>query len=214
MAIKSLFFDLDGTLTDSREGIVKSLKYAIQGLGMGPIPDERLTSFIGPPLQDTFTLLAGSSNRELIEKGMMLYRKRYSDTGMFENRVFDGIVPLLSALEARQYNIFVATSKPRIYAEPILDHFKLSGYFKRIYGQEMDGTRRHKDELISYILEQEGILADTAVMVGDRLHDIQGAKANQVAGIGVTWGYGTAAELEAAGAWKLCSVPKQIMEMI
>ncbi len=204
----SLFFDLDGTLTDPRDGIVRSIQYALKELGrMSPSAAE-LTRYIGPPLHESFSILLGTSDASRVEQAIALYRQRFAVEGIFENELYPGITVALTTLKARAHSLFVVTSKPTVFARKIVDHFALQAYFHNVYGSELDGTRANKAELIAHVLEQEHIPSNDAAMIGDREHDIKGALANAVQPIGVLWGYGSRAELIQAGAPVLCETPE------
>lgn len=205
-----LLFDLDGTLTDPRPGFVGSLRHALERLGTACPDDDVLASFIGPPLRGTFATLLQTADRALVERAMSLYRERYGEAGLFENEVYDGIREMLETVSGQASALFVATSKPRVYAERIAKHFGLDRYFARVYGAELGGRFDDKADLLEHLLAAEKVRADTAVMVGDRATDIVAARANGVRAIGVLWGYGSEAELVEAGAEGLCSAPAQL----
>ena len=195
----TVLFDLDGTLTDPAVGITTSIRHAMAELGRPLAPSEDLRWCIGPPLIDAFTRLL-DGDRDRAAEGVVAYRARYGVTGLYENEVYPGIPELLADLAADGRRLFVATSKPRVFAERILAHFDLARHFVAIHGSELDGTRVHKTDLVPWIVERERIDATSAVMVGDREHDVLGARAAGLATIGVRWGFGAAGELERAGA--------------
>ena len=196
----NIFFDLDGTLTDPGEGIVACIRHALVELGQ-PVPSvEVMRNCIGPPLQASFHELLGTDDAALAREGVRLYRERFVSVGMYENEVYPGIESCLEALAAAGHRLRVATSKPKVYAEQILVHFDLRSRFEAVYGSELDGIRTDKGELLRYALDDSGVGPAGSIMVGDRRHDIIGASRNNLAGIGVLWGYGSRAELEAAGA--------------
>ena len=195
-----LFFDLDGTLVDSRPGILASMRHALTLLGREVPSDETLSRFIGPPTHEAFRELLGSSDSEFVSRTIDIYRQRYAKLGLFEASVFPGISQGLRTLHAADYRLFVVTSKPRVYASTIIDHFELRQYFSQVYGSELNGERSNKGELIAHVLDSEGISAASAWMIGDRLHDVLGAKQNGVRSAGALWGYGSAEELSEAGA--------------
>ncbi|MBU1056413.1 MAG: HAD family hydrolase [Proteobacteria bacterium] len=206
----NLLFDLDGTLTDPFSGITKCISYALDMIGMQSPPRESLRWCIGPPLKDSFVKLLASDDDALSEKALTFYRERFGSVGLFENEVYDGIPEVLENLQEEGHTLYVATSKPAVYAERIIDHFDLHRYFKRVYGSELDGTRSDKTSLISHILQRESIAAFEASMIGDREHDIIGAKENGLCGYGVLWGYGTKDELEASGAYAFIKTPRDL----
>ncbi|MEO5714499.1 MAG: HAD family hydrolase [Luteolibacter sp.] len=208
-----LLFDLDGTLTDSRPGIIASIQHSLAENGL-PVPAaENLLWCIGPPILESFQKLVASAP-ELFESTVRSYRERYGSIGLFENSVYPGIVETLEELRGLGHVLHVATSKATVYSKPIIDHFGLNKYFASVNGSELDGTRANKAELIAHILEREKIAATDAIMIGDREHDIIGAKANGVTSIGVLWGYGTGAELMESGASLCARVPRLLPELI
>lgn len=207
---RALLFDLDGTLTDPRPGFVRSIQYALDRLGISCPAGEDLASFIGPPLRGTFATLLGTMDRALIEQATSLYRDRYSEVGLYENAVYDGIGEMLEAVSREASILFVATAKPREYAERIVKHFGLDRHFAGVYGAELGGRFDDKADLIAHLLEAERGRADAAVMVGDRASDIAAARANGVPAVGVLWGYGSEDELISAGADTLCAAPAQL----
>lgn len=193
-------FDLDGTLIDPKPGITKSVQYALHRLGIAVDDADTLVAYIGPPLQDSFVSLAGLSPADALV-AVDAYREYFTDTGIFESTVYTGIESALRGLKSDGWDLAVATSKPTVFAERILDHFELRWPFDCVAGAELDGSRRHKAEIVSFVLEAMGTdRAETCVMIGDREHDVAGAKANSIRSVGVTWGYGTARELCGAGA--------------
>ena len=206
----NLLFDLDGTLTDPYEGITRCISYALDMLGHKIPPEENLRWCIGPPLRDSFMKLLVTDDKALIERAVRLYRQRFGTVGLFENHVYDGIPEMLEALQQDGHTLYLATLKPTVYASRIIDHFGLQRYFTDIFGSELDGTRSDKTSLLSYLLQTELIESSTAAMIGDREHDIIGAKNNGVAGFGVLWGYGTKDELERSGAHAAFKEPPEL----
>jgi phosphoglycolate phosphatase len=196
----NLLFDLDGTLTDSRTGINKSIQYAMEKLQLSVPSENDLVGLIGPPLVETFGKLLPDPTTKNIEQAIVLYRERFADVGIFENSVYPGIQKALENFREMGVSLYLATSKPQIFAQRILAHFELDHLFKGIYGSEFDGTRQDKTELIRYLLETEEILRQHTTMIGDRYHDIKGGKANNLQTVGVLWGYGNSDELIDAGA--------------
>lgn len=200
MAFSTVFFDLDGTLTDSKEGIIRSVVHALESLSCPIPPDAMLHQFLGPPLLHSFTQYAGLSEEDA-HVAIDRYRERFSTVGLFENRVYDGIEPMLQSLTDAGKRLVVATSKPELFSVQILEHFGLAPYFARICGSNMNETRTRKDEVIAYALETCGVTdKSTVVMVGDRNHDVIGAKKNGLFSVGVLYGYGDREELASAGA--------------
>jgi phosphoglycolate phosphatase len=213
--VAAVLFDLDGTLTDSRLGILRSARYALERLSaekgrLFALPDDsELGWMIGPPLRDSFAKLVGAENVETL---MRFYLERYSPIGAFENYVYDGIPATLEALRTLGMRLFVATSKNGRDARRILEHFDLARYFEGIHGAKADGGRADKSELIAFVLESHGLdkVRDRIAMIGDRKFDAIGARAVGIAAIGALWGYGGAEELEAAGADPILETPKQV----
>ncbi len=210
---KNVFFDLDGTLTDSGEGILNSVEYALKKLGITNYERSKLYGFIGPPLMVSFGEFFGLSE-EKCKEGVRLYREYYSKKGIYENRLYDGIVPLLEKLKAAGINIVLATSKPHEFAEEILRYFGIARYFDHIAAAEMNGRRNEKSDIIAYALEISGAERAKTVMVGDRMFDVLGAKTMGIASIGVLYGFGTEDELVKAGADYIAKTPESISEIV
>lgn len=209
-----ILFDLDGTLTDPGLGITNAVMHALKRYGLAIPPREELYSFIGPPLWEMFQEYCHFSKEEA-EQAVEYYREYYRETGIFENRVYDGIRELLIQLQEAGKSIYLATSKPEVFARRILEHFDLAKYFTVITGCELDGHRVKKAEVIEYALEQGKVTDFTkAVMIGDREHDIFGAKQVGIDSIGVLFGYGSEEELKKAGADYIAPDPKTIGEII
>jgi phosphoglycolate phosphatase len=208
----TLFFDLDGTLTDPKPGITGSIQYALAKLGREVPSQDDLAWCIGPPLRASFVTLLGGE--EHADRGVELYRERFGDVGLFENSVYPEIEGVLGKLSQAGFRMFVATSKPHVFARRIVDHFGLAQHFQHVFGSELDGTRVHKADLIAYALQQTGADPSHSLMIGDRSHDVLGAKANGIDAIGVTYGYGSREELIAAGARQLCVSPQAVLDVI
>lgn len=208
-----ILLDLDGTLTDPREGIVKCIKHAFARLGDPCPPEHELERYIGPPLQASLAAAFGAGSPK-VARAIELYRERFSATGIYENTVYPGIPEALEALKRLGATLIVATSKPTVFAERILDHFGLARGIDAVFGSELDGTRSDKAQLIAHVLEVRSISPAAACMVGDREHDVRGAKANGVAGIGALWGFGSKEELLEAGAVALCEDPAHLVEIV
>ncbi|RLQ94664.1 HAD family hydrolase [Falsibacillus albus] len=192
---KFILFDLDGTLSDPKVGITKSVQYALHRMGIDEPAVDKLDGFIGPPLQVSFKEHF-HFNEVDTQKAIDLYRERFKEKGMFENKLYPHISSLLKLLQEQEFTLIVATSKPTVFAEQILKHFKIEKYFDLVVGSELDGTRAGKTQIIQYILDyyQEHRRSDF-VMIGDREHDIIGANNTGIASIGVTYGYGSYDEL-------------------
>jgi len=210
--MKAILFDLDGTLTDPRDGITRCIAHALERMDRGPPPLEALTFAIGPPLRASLAQLLGTEDRNTVERALVHYRERFADVGLFENALYEGIPEALHALGASK--LFVATSKPRIYAERILRHFSLDAHFIAIHGCELDGTREDKRELLAHLLPQHGISVANAVMIGDRGVDMRAARHHGLAALGALWGYGGEAELREHGAHLLCDRPADVAAAI
>ena len=195
MRYKYIFFDLDGTLTDSKEGIINSAKYALESFGIIENDDSRLMRFLGPPLLVSFSTFYGF-DAEKSRAAVAKYRERFSTVGIFENGVFEGIYDLLQTLTDSGHILVVATSKPKVYADRILARYRLRPYFKFVSGAELDGTRDNKNEVIDYAIEKLGCDRSDVLMVGDRKHDVLGAKLCGVASCAVRYGYAAEGELE------------------
>jgi phosphoglycolate phosphatase len=172
-------------------GIVACIKYALVQLGCHCPSDAELERYIGPPLRGSFGVLIGSDDPIRIDMALRLYRERFSSTGMFENTVYPDILSSLVALRRLGAVLFVATSKPKVFAERIVEHFGLKAYFDAVYGSELDGTRSNKADLIALILEAKSLSPRLTYMVGDHAHDMAGANAHNVRSIGALWGYGS-----------------------
>lgn len=214
MPSSAILFDLDGTLTDPKVGITGCIQYALSELGYKPPNADELHWCIGPPLKDSFSQLLKTLDDTVIEQAISLYRRRFATIGLFENSLYPQIPEILKAIRFAGYKTFVATSKPYIYARQIIEFFGLSLLFDGIYGSELDGSRSIKGDLIHHILLTEKLLPSTVMMVGDRSHDIIGAKHHQIASIGVTYGYGTEEELKAHGADFIAHSPSDIPKLI
>ncbi len=210
---KAILFDLDGTLTESGEGITKSVRYALEKLGKPAPPLEELRVFVGPPLMEQFMKYA-----DLDEEGARLavkyYRERYSTEGIFENRPYPGVEEMLAELRAKGYSLAVASSKPEHFVLQILEHFQLRDYFDEVVGSEMDGRRTSKAEVIEEALARLDLSAhrEQVVMVGDKKHDVLGARACGLSCVAVSYGYGTEEELLAAGPLKIVDSAAQIVD--
>ena len=197
--IKNILIDLDGTLTDPKVGITSSARYGLNKVGH-PIPDnENIDWIIGPPLKASLAkLLNVDVNDILAEQALLGYRERFAVTGLFENHLFVDVPDTLKQLQEKGYRLFLATAKPEVYAKQILEHFNLLQYFEYPYGSELNGDRTNKADLIAYILEKEQLKPEECLMVGDREHDIFGARKNGIETIAVEYGYGSQVELDEA----------------
>lgn len=197
--IKNILIDLDGTLTDPKVGITTSARYGLAKVGHPIAESENIDWIIGPPLKASLAkILNVSVDDDLAEQALLGYRERFAVTGLFENEVFENVVETLKQLQEQGYRLFLATAKPEIYAKRILEHFNLLQYFEYPYGSELTGERTNKGDLIEYILQQEKLDPKECLMIGDREHDILGARRNGIETIAVENGYGSKAELDEA----------------
>jgi phosphoglycolate phosphatase len=196
---ETFLFDLDGTLTDPKEGITRSVQYALNRMAVQEEDLEGLVRFIGPPLKESFERYYGFSAAEAVQ-AIGYYREYFQARGIFENFVLEGMDRILTRLMEKGKGLFVATSKPTVFARKIADRFGLSPYFTEIVGSELDGRRCEKADVIRHILDHHGIRKEKTLMIGDREHDIRGALKNGMDSLGVGFGYGSQEELEGAGA--------------
>ena len=208
---KTILFDLDGTLTDSGEGIINCAILALEHFGL-PIPDRQtLRVFVGPPLHETFIRFGVPADKA--DEAVAVYRSRYVPVGMFENAPYEGIRELLATLKEQGHTLYVATSKPEWMAEEILKKFELDGYFDRICGATMDTSRSEKSQVIAYLLGLTGS-AENAIMVGDTKFDVIGAAAHNIPTVGVSWGYGTVEDMQNAGAVAIANTMQELLEYL
>lgn len=211
--VKHLLFDLDGTLTDSREGIVRSIQHALVTLGQVCPDPVHLEQFIGPPLNHSFRMLLDDADEALVDSAVAAYRARFSSVGIFENRVYPDIPGTLQTLQRAGRILHVVTSKPVVFARTIIEHFDLAPYFSSVCGPALDDRSPDKSSLIRRTLDSGGFEATHAVMIGDREHDIVGARRNGIAAVGVTWGYGSLSELTAAAPDHLVDSPAGLLDL-
>lgn len=211
MQHKAVLFDLDGTLTDSGEGIINCAQYAFQQMGYPVPPREEMGVFIGPPLWGTFEQFG--IPKERTDEAVKIFRSRYIPIGKFENTPYEGIRELLEALGTQGWERYVATSKPEVTALEILEHFDLARYFDCICGASIENNLYEKDQVIAYLLEktQPG---DLRIMVGDTKYDVIGAAAHNIPTIGVSWGYGKVSEMLEAGAIAIADTPEELLRML
>lgn len=209
---KAIFFDLDGTLTESGEGITKSVQYALEKLGKPEEDLDKLRVFIGPPLMEQFMKYADVDETEA-RRAVEYYRERYAVKGIFENRPYDGVENLLRELKGRGYILAVASSKPEYYVTKILDYFNLSSYFEVVVGSEMNGARTSKTEVIEEALKRLNMSdrRKEVLMVGDKEYDVLGARAAGLACVAVGYGYGTKEELTAAQPLKIVASIEELL---
>ena len=208
---KAILFDLDGTLTDSGEGIINCASLALRHYGI-PVPDrETMRVFVGPPLRDTFFKFGVPEDK--LDEAVEIYRSRYIPIGKFENTPYPGIYDLLARLKAEGHTLYVATSKPEQMSMDILNKFELTPYFDLLAGAKLDGSRDHKADVIAYLLQQTGSDLE-AIMVGDTVYDVVGAAAHGIPTVGVSWGYGSVAEMEAAGACGIAHTMDELHDLL
>lgn len=215
-----VLFDLDGTLSDSREGILKTFKYTLALKGLPPMEDKDLLPFIGPPLKNTFLGSFQMSEEEATET-LAIFRERYGKVGKFENHLYDGIKELLEELKSRGCLLAVATSKPEIYSRDIIKYFDIDSYFDALVGASEDDTFSKKADIMREAIKQcekvameKGSIVDDIFMVGDRCYDMEGARELDVKAIGVTYGFGTVEELKKTGADFIVNSPGAILDVI
>lgn len=211
---KYIFFDLDGTLTDSAEGITNSVAHVLDHYGISVEDKSSLNVFVGPPLVESF-MKYYDFDHEKAKKSVGIYREYFEDKGMFENAVYPGIPELLAGLKKDGYQLCVATSKPEQYSVKILEHFGLAEYFEMIGGADMNETRVHKGDVIRYVMESRGLTnPDEIVMVGDRENDMNGARQNHMEAVGILYGYGSHEELENAGAGHIAATVEELGKVL
>ena len=212
--IKHILFDLDGTVIDSSLGITNSCMYALRKMGIEPPEREKLYAFIGPPLTDSFKKYYGMNDEEA-DRAVVYYREYYKDNGIFEVTLYPGLYELFSALHEKGKNIILATSKPEVFAKRIIEHLGLDKYFTYVAGALFDKTRDKKADVITYALDTLGITEkEKCLMVGDREHDIIGAKAVGIDSCGVLYGFGSREEFEACGAKYIVKDANELLDMI
>ncbi|GMK38111.1 phosphoglycolate phosphatase [Paenibacillus sp. CCS19] len=212
MRYNHILFDLDGTLTDPGVGITKSVQYSLHKFGIEEECDA-LKSFIGPPLQVSFREKYGFTEEQVTE-AVAYYREYFSEHGIFENELYPAMKESLLKLMEAGCTLHVATSKPTVFAERILHHFDIMSCFKSVAGSFLDGTRSDKSEIIAHVLQEQGIAAVDAIMIGDRKHDLIGASNNQIASIGVAYGYGTLEELAACEPAVIVNTVQELVDWL
>lgn len=211
---KYIFFDLDGTLTDSKDGIVNSICYALEKFNIKVEERSSLYAFLGPPLKESFMKYYGF-DADKADRAVDVYREYFSVKGLFENKVYEGIKELLEELRSSGRKLAVATSKPELFTKRILEHFDMMKYFDFVAGATMNEERTKKGDVIKYALESLNITDKSQVlMVGDRHHDIDGACENSIESAGVLYGYGNRKELESAGATYIVETVSQLKELL
>lgn len=210
MSTQAILLDLDGTLSDSRPGIAGCFRYMLGELGHDPAAAGDLTWAVGPPIGVSIGRLLARYGDDRVDQGLTIYRARYSDVGLYDCTVYAGVREMLDALRDAGWTMCIATSKRRDFAERVMDHLALRGYVRAVYGAEPGGGLDHKQDLLAHILSREGFAPSRTVMLGDRLHDIDAARANDLRSIGALWGYGGRTELEEAGAAAIAELPRDV----
>lgn len=209
--MKYLLFDLDGTIADTEEGILSSVKYALKELKIDEPDINHLKQFIGPPLKSTFQLLYDLDD-EVADYATKIFREYYAKDGKYQCKLYDGMLETLQLLKDRGYVLFIATSKPTVFAVDIAKHLGISSFFEEIVGSNLDNTRSKKADIIQYILDKYNIKEKNAVvMIGDKSHDLIGATQCDIKGVGVTFGYGTKEELESCQYEVLVDSPEELV---
>ena len=210
--LKYILFDLDGTLTNPKEGITKCVQYALKHFGIERECDE-LISFIGPPLKEKFIEYASLSEEDGV-KAVEIYRERFAPIGIFENEIYDGIIYLLEELKKQGKTLAIATSKPTVYAEKIAEKYGIMPYLSCLVGSELDGRHTDKAEVVEIAMRKLGASSKNTIMVGDREHDVIGARKNGIECIGVGYGYGGEDELLKSGALKIADTPYELLKIL
>ena len=211
---QAVLLDLDGTLADSRPGIIACFCHMLAELGHNPAEAGDLTWAVGPPMAVSVGTVLAQYGDDRVDLGLATYRARYTTVAIYECTVFPGIKDMLAALKDAGRTLCLATSKRRDFAERVVDHLDLRQYIPKIYGALPGGGLDAKQDLLAEILRAEGLSAATTTMVGDRLHDIHAAQVNKIRSIGVLWGYGGQAELREAGADLLAATPAELVRLI
>ncbi|HEM5272914.1 TPA: HAD family hydrolase [Streptococcus suis] len=210
---QTILFDLDGTLTDSGQGILNSVAYALEKMGIEEPDIANLNRFIGPPLYESFSRFYQLSPEDT-QSAVDAFRVYFKEKGMFENQLYPGIIPLLEELRTAGKTLVIATSKPEIFAKQILEHFGIAHYFDVIAGASLDSSRISKADVIGYAINQLEAFPNNAVMIGDREHDIEGARMHQLPAIGVLYGYGNKQEFEKAGATMIVETVQDLKRVL
>ncbi len=211
MTTKAILFDLDGTLTDSGEGVINCARLALEHFGIPSPTDTEMRRFVGPPLRESFARMGVPA--EGIETAMEVYRSRYNPIGIFENTPYHGIHDLLARLKAQGHRLYVATSKPETMALRILERFQLTEYFDCVCGATLDKARDSKSAVIACLLEQVED-PQQAVMIGDTAYDVIGAADHGIPTIGVAWGYGQPQDMLEAGAMAVAGDMEELFRLL
>jgi phosphoglycolate phosphatase len=210
MSASAVLLDLDGTLSDSRPGIVACFRHMVSELGHDPATAGDLTWAVGPPIAVSIARLLAQYGDERLDQGLAIYRAHYSAVAIYDCTVYPGVLDMLAAVRDAGHVMCIATSKRRDFAERVIDYLGLRAYLRAVYGAEPGGGLDQKRDLLAHILGREGFSPTDTVMVGDRIHDIEAARANHLRSIGAAWGYGGREELQAAGADKIAAAPQAV----
>ena len=211
MPISTLFFDLDGTVSNNAVGITRCLNYGLVKLGFRAIEADEIRPFVGPPFRESLPQHFPGID---VEQALRLYRERYDQLGWLENDLYDGIQDALRKLYAQGFTIALCTAKPRIFAERIVEHFGLTRYFNGVHGPEMDGRFDKKTELLAHLLDHYNVAPSHAIMIGDRNKDVEAAKFVGSHSLGVLWGFGSHEELHTAGATRIIESPQHLSDAV
>lgn len=210
LPLDTILFDLDGTLTDSGEGIVRSVRYALEAVGATAADDDDLLWCVGPPLRENFARLLPGAESAFIERAVDHYRERYDRSGYLENKVYDGVHEVLATL-GQKYRLLLTTAKMLDVAESVLDAFELRRHFEGVYGSHRDGTFADKRELLAHVMKTHRLSSESTALVGDREYDMIAARHHDMFAIGAGYGYGSREELTKAGAHVICNSPFEIL---
>jgi phosphoglycolate phosphatase len=209
--LTTLFFDLDGTVSNNLVGIARCLNYGLANLGYRTLTHEEVLPFVGPPFRESLPRRFPNID---VERALVLYRERYDTHGWLENDLYEGIADGIRGLYTHGYTIALCTSKPRIFAERIIEHFGLTRYFNGVHGPELDGRFDKKSDLLAHLLQHYKVAPENAIMIGDRNKDIEAAQHAGTHSLGVLWGFGDREELQAAGAGRIIDTPSQLLHTI
>ena len=211
MSVTTLFFDLDGTVSNNFQGISRCLNFALEQLGLRQLTDLEVMPFVGPPFRESLPRAFPGIDTEAALK---LYRERYATAGWLENSLYDGMAQAISTLHSQGFTIALCTSKPRVFAERIIEHFDLARYFKGVHGPELDGKFDRKTDLLAHLIEHYKTAPENALMIGDRDKDVEAALHVGAHSLGVLWGFGSRQELFEAGAKYIVTRPDELVDTI
>jgi phosphoglycolate phosphatase len=212
--IQTVLFDLDGTLTNPEEGIINCVQYALNKMGKPLLEHSELKEYIGPPARIAFSNLLNSNDESQIETAISYYRERFSEKGIYENKIYDGIDDLLNHLKNKRISLYVATSKAKVYADIILKYFNIYQYFDHVYGPQLNGNYEDKKDLVEKIISENMCYPENTIIIGDRKYDIEAGKANRIKTCGVTYGFGSVEELTLAGSDQICFSVEELKGII